>query len=281
MSNWDMERIRKIAGLPMITEGFRDDDEGDGLSAAERELAKKADGDLKKKGISVGKVDPDKDLQTLAKKRAAKEKKAEERADSSEEAEKKAAAAEKKSDEDKAPKADDKEEKSEKPAPKKEEPKKEEVKKEEPKKEEPKAEEKAEEAKRRGRAINPEAKRQKAIAWINSHKNEKRGVFIKWAADNLQMTHHYASALFAKHNPKSGRTPTEVKECWILVHPQIKSFILGENRELNQYQWIDPSSDFDPMIFETEAEAEKMAKYMAEWKSQVAIIEKVDFDDEE
>lgn len=63
----DLNRIRKLAGL---TESYDDDT----MTRSERELADMADRDLKKKGINV-KVDPDKDMERLAKKVKKKEEK--------------------------------------------------------------------------------------------------------------------------------------------------------------------------------------------------------------
>lgn len=60
---YDLNEIRVLAGLPILNERYNeDDDDGDGLSRSERELANKADGDLKKRGIKV-KVDADKDTE--------------------------------------------------------------------------------------------------------------------------------------------------------------------------------------------------------------------------
>lgn len=250
--SFNLTRIQQLAGIP-ITESYDDDDD---LSPAERELAAKAEKDLKKKGVKVGKVDPDKDLHALAQRRKAKEA-AKEADEDKEEAEAKAAASKEEADE---PKAEEKKE-----APKAEE-----------KKEEPKKEEAAAEAKRRGKAPNPESFNQHAKA---NAKNMTRGEFLKWAAEKHGKGKHYASALFAKYNPKSGRQ-VKTDECWVLVHPQASSFMLAENEAMNQYQWIDDASPMNPMVFETEAEANKVAKWIHEWKNQSAVLVKVDLTDE-
>jgi hypothetical protein len=67
----DLERLKKLAGV-QLNEDFRDNDDDDGLTPAERALAKKADTDLAKKGIKVKDVDPDKDLESMAKSEQAK-----------------------------------------------------------------------------------------------------------------------------------------------------------------------------------------------------------------
>lgn len=253
MSTWDISRIRALAGMQPLTESYDDDD--DGMSASERALLKKAEGDLKKKGVKVKDADPDKDLHALAQRRKAKEK-AKEDAEDREEAESKAAAAaEKKAEEKEAPKAEEK----------KEEPKAEE------KKEEP-----ATEAKRRGKAPNPESFNQHAKS---NAKNMTRGEFLKWAAEKHGKGKAYASALFAKYNPKSGRA-IKTDECYVLQHPSVSSFLLAENKMMNQYQWIDSASPMDPLVFESEAEAKKVAEWIYEWKNQTAQIIKIDLKDE-
>lgn len=271
MSTWDISRIRALAGMQPLTESY-DDDDDDGMSASERALLKKAEGDLKKKGIKVRDADPDKDLHALAQRRKAKELAREEAEDREEAESKAAAAAEKKAEEKEEPKAKD----DKKAAPKKEP----ETKKEEPKKEAPKAEEKkdepAAEVKRRGKAPNPESFNQ--IAKANA-KNMTRGEFLKWAAEKHGKGKAYASALFAKYNPKSSRA-IKTDECYMLQHPFVSSFLLAENKMMNQYQWIDSASPMDPLIFESEAEAKKVAEWIYEWKNQTAQIIKVDLKDE-
>ena len=261
MSTWDISRIRALAGVQPLTESY-DDDGDDGMSASERALLKKAEGDLKKKGVKVKDADPDKDLHALAQRRKAKEKAKEEEADK-EEAEAKARdAAEKKAEEKEAPKAEDD---------------KEEPKKEEPKKEEPKKEEAAAETKRRGKAPNPESFNQHAKA---NAKNMTRGEFLRWAAEKHGKGKAYASALFAKYNPKSGRE-VKTNQCYMLAHPSIPSFLLAENKMMGQYQWIDASSPMDPLVFESEVDAKKVAQYIYEWKNQTADIIKIDLTEDE
>ena len=274
MSTWDISRLRALAGVQPLTESY-DDDDDDGMSASERELAGKADRDLKKKGIKVANVDPDKDIRSLARRRKAHDARYEEKVDK-EEAEEKEAAEKEKATEPKA------EPEAKKEAPKAEE-KKEAAPKKEPeaKKEEPKAEEKKEEpaaeAKRRGKAPNPESFNQHAKA---NAKSMTRGQFLTWAAEKHGKGKAYASALFAKYNPKSSRE-LKTNECYMLQHPSVPSFLLAENKMMNQYQWIDGASPMDPLVFETEAEAKKVAQYIYEWKNQTADIVKIDFSDEE
>lgn len=277
MSTWDISRLRALAGVQPLTESYDDDDGDDGMSASERALLKKAEGDLKKKGVKVKDADPDKDLHALAQRRKAKEQKKEADEDKEEAESKAAAAAEKKAEEKEAPKAEEKKE----AAPKKEPEAKKEAPKAEEKKEEPKAEEKKEEpaaeAKRRGKAPNPESFNQHAKA---NAKNMTRGQFLTWAAEKHGKGKAYASALFAKYNPKSSRE-VKTNECYMLQHPSVPSFLLAENKMMNQYQWIDGASPMDPLVFETEAEAKKVAQYIYEWKNQTADIVKIDFSDEE
>lgn len=196
-----------------------------------------------------------------------------------------------------APKSEEK-----KPAPKAEEKKPEaakpeaakpEEKKPEPKAEEPKAEEKKEEAaaKKRGKAPNDNSKEGQARAWLKAHasmpRNERRKAFIKhFSSENsakwdTPWSKARASAAYAKYSPRSAEeAKQEVKELWALVHPFMPSFMLAENREMNQMQWVDPLGDLEPMFFHTEAEAQKIAKYMAEWKGQQSVLDKFIFEDD-
>lgn len=254
-----------------VKESYDADDGDDGMSASERAIIKKAEDDLKKKGIKVKDADPDKDLHDLAQRRKAKEKAKEEAEDKEEAESKAAAAAEKKAEDDKEA------------APKKEP----EAKKEEPKKEAPKAEDKKEdptaaEAKRRGKAPNPDSMAQKALAWIKANPDATGGQFKKWAAGaGFEMGANYANTFFHGLKAKArAALKQSTNECYMLGHTSIPSFLLSENKMMNQYQWIDPSSPMDPLVFETEAEAKKVAQYIYEWKNQTADIVKIDFSDE-
>lgn len=165
------------------------------------------------------------------------------------------------------------------------------VKKEEPVKKAPEAEEKktpakeekpdagTAEPKRRGKAPNEASFNQQAKKYAKEH---SRSSFIKWAAETHGKGKNYASAMFAKYNPKSGREQkvVEASVLWGIAHPSLKGFTLADNHELNQLQWIDSSSALDSMIFTTEAEAQKVAKYMAEWKNQSVTVEQYDFADD-
>lgn len=243
------------------------DDEDDDMSDSERELAKKADTDLKKKGVSV-KADPDKDLARLAKKRHSKEESAERRADADEIAEKEAKRKEKAAREkEAADRADADREESKAAA------------------EEKKAEkageaeggEKTAEAKRRGRAPNADSKAQRAVAHIRANPAMRRGEFLRWAQENLGMGANYASAFFARHNPKASRQQhSQTNEVWMISHPLVSSFLLHENLELHKMEWVDASSDNDPMMFESEAAAQQMITHMRDWKKQDVKLVKLD-----
>lgn len=132
------------------------------------------------------------------------------------------------------------------------------------------------EAKRRGKAPNENSFNQQAKKYAKEH---GRASFIKWAADTHGKGKNYASALFAKYNPKSSREVKEsASEAWIISHPQLKSYTLCENSAMNQLQWIDANTDFNTMIFATEAEAKKTLKYIQEWKSWDGQIEHIEFE---
>jgi outer membrane biosynthesis protein TonB len=243
-SNWDINNIRRIAGLPLNEAWDRDDDDED-------PDVKIANSDKGQQAFEKKNKDHLDDNAAMLKKRTADQK---------------AAAAKKKAE---APKPAEKKAEpakaEEKPAEKKEEPKKEE-----------KKEVAAAEAKRRGKAPNPESFNQHAKA---KAKSMTRSAFIAWAAADHNKGKNYASTLFAKYNPKSSREVQAANEMWILTHPYLKGYTLAENRELNQMQWVDSNSSFDTMCFVTEAEAKKVATYMEEWKSQQTLIEHIVFED--
>lgn len=78
----DIKRLQQFAGI--IVESSHDNE--DDLTPAERELVKKAESDLAKKGIKVKDVDPEKDLEALAKKEEKVGKKEPEKAEKAEKA---------------------------------------------------------------------------------------------------------------------------------------------------------------------------------------------------
>lgn len=278
MSDWNLDRLRKIAGLnesaksesKVLNESWDEDDDYDDQDVKiamsdkrQKQFEKKNKKELDDNAEMMRK-------RTEEQRKAAEEKKAAKKSEEKKE-EKPAPKAEEKKPEPKKAEAKPEEKKEEKPAPKAEE------KPAEKKEEAPKAEEKAaEEKKRRGKAPNPGSKAQRALAKL---KTMTRGEFIKWAAEELEMGKNYASAYYARHNPKSSREQkvTEAPVLWGLAHPFLKGFVLAENREMNQLQWIDADSKLEPMLFVSEAEAQKIAKHMAEWKSQTAVVESYDF----
>lgn len=230
-NNWDVNIMRKIAGLPLMEAVDDDDDEDPDAKIA---MGDKRQAAFEKRNKS--------ELSTAEKEANIKEKLAKE-----------------KTKEARVKKAEDS------PVDKKESPVA-----------SPKAKEKSEdaadtsnEAKRRGRAPSDTSKRGQARTWINGHPSAKRSEFLAHA-ESFGMTKHYANAFFY-----TVKKSMKVEECYVLSHPSMPSFMLAENREINQMQWIDPTSPLEPMIFESRAEAEKVAKYMGEWKSQYANIDTI------
>lgn len=297
--NWDIERLRTIAGLetPMTLQESWDegDDDGD-----EDEDVKRADKEAKKRGIKLPKVkvDVEKDLHALAKSRKSADLKKEEEAEK-EEANQKAAYKAEKEKEAKEHSVDDAHEEKESPAKekaehggktpspaaeKKETPtaeKKEEAKsaaKPSEKKEEPKAEEKKEEAaeaKRRGKAPNADSKRQRLHAYLKGNPGVKRSVAMKWAQENLEMGAAYASQQIQAVKAQI------VKEAFMLYHPSIQNFVLHENKRMGIFQWIsenDTDSDQEPLMFATEKEAMKVANYLHDFNNQLTDIKRINLD---
>lgn len=251
MSAWDMKNIRKIAGLPepVITplveavdeEPYGEDDDPDVKIANADKGQKKFERKLKKSK----KVDPDEHTFVHGKGFV---KKSEEEAAKKEVAAKKAAPAEKK--EVVAKKDDDK-----KDAPA--------------------------EAKKRGKSEDPNGKSGKAREWLGSNADHNRKSFMAHATTNLGMSAHHANTFYYAHKKKTAgsATPAEVKEVWVIQHPHMESFMLAENRELNSMQWVDPYHALEPMIFDNEESASKIAKYMQEWRGQAARVTKISFTD--
>lgn len=273
---WDMNDLRKIAGLQesyeakqTLLERYNDDDDDEDPDV------KHADDEAKKRHINLpdaGKIDPDKDMHDLAvaKKQAADKKKAEK-------APKKDAVnffanrvlASKHKEEDKK-----KEEKKE-PAPKKEPVEKKEG-------------EPAAEKKKRGKAENPTSKSGQLRTFIQNHfaKGEApetvRKAAWKWASETCDppFTKAGFSTIYQGIKSKNAKKAAEgANECWIIRHPTVPSFILKENLAMNMYQWISDSDVYDePLVFETEQEAKKVASYLLSFKNQLSDIACVNLD---
>ena len=232
----DVNKMRKIAGLPEVkaeplVESY-DDDGDDGLSPSERALANRADSDLRKKGIKVGNINPDKDLHKLA----ANEKEKEETDDV-----------------DKAP------------AP---------VKKAGPAPATPKAEEKPApkaEPEKKSRS-NPNSKASGALKVVTDNPGITRQEFFAKMAADFGMGKNYANL---KWQALKGHRQI-ANEGYILLHPNAPQYMLAENREMNQYVWVDASSEFPTVVCETLEAAEKLVKYMREIKNQVPVIDHYD-----
>jgi hypothetical protein len=283
MSNtWNLSIIRKLAGLPPaepkkpLTEGFHDDDMDDD---EDRDVAI-ANSDKKQAAFEKR----NKKELSSAEKEAAEMKKAKKPAAKKEEPKKAPAAAKfvhgkgfVKDDEPAAEKktpAPSKEVAAKKPVAKSAE--------QEMKKDQavPKSSPADVEAKKRGRAQSDDSKSGQARSWLThaDNKGHTRGGFIKHATANLGMSAHHANTFYYAHKKKNA-AGEPLKEGYVIYHPHLASFMLAENREMNQMQWIDPTSPLEPCIFETQEEAEKIAKYMREWKNQNAQVVKVSFEE--
>lgn len=270
---WDIENLRKIAGLsePLTLqeswdEGDDDSDEDEDVKTAEKEA--------KKRNIKMPKVDVDveQDLHNLARTRAA--------AKAAKESKKEEKPAAKKEEKPAAKTAHEKHEASETAAEEKAEhggktPSAAEEKKETAA-EEKKEEAKKEEAKRRGKAPNADSKRQRLHAYLKANPGVKRGIAMKWAQENLDMGEAYASQQIQAVKAQI------VKECFMLYHPSVSSFVLHENKAMGMYQWIsekDLNTDQEPMIFATEAEAIKTANYLLDFNNQLVDIRYINLED--
>ena len=259
---WDINRLRKTAGLQIqesaktnakpLTEGRWDDDDVE-YDDPDVAVVSKDKGQREFEARNKKHLD---DNAAMLKKRAADQKAA--------------TAAKKEAAKKEEPKSEPKAEPEKKAEPAKEEPKKEESKSTEPA---AKSDEAAPEAKRRGRAPSEDSKSGQARAWLTNNAGARRGEFIAHAGQHFQMSKHHANTFYYAHKAKNKK---DVSECFVLVHPFMSSLVLAENREMGTMQWIDPSSDLEPKIFFERAEAEKLAEYMADWKNQATVIEKID-----
>lgn len=258
MSNaWNIENIRKIAGNPIV-ESVDDGDDED-LSPAEKALADKAESELKKTGIKVKNVDPDKDMSSLAKKVGKKERNQERNQEATEKGEAVAADIEAKKEKADAPTANPKTaQKLERKAAAAEAVAAKE-------KAAPKDEEKAEAAKK-GRKPDEGSKIGKARAWLKANPGAKRSEFLKYAADQLSMGANYASG-------KLTQLRRGLNEFFMLRHPSLSGVYLAENREMSSYQWADAYSILEPLVFTTEAEANEAAEFLVDWKSLYTVVE--------
>ncbi|RWZ87261.1 MAG: hypothetical protein EO766_12105 [Hydrotalea sp. AMD] len=270
------ESMRRIAGLPMLVEREEDDDYEDD-SGDEDEDVKKAESESKKKGVSkpfweVNKLKSDKKPAPTPKKEV--EKKEEEDDDEDDE-----------TDEEYNARMKRRSEKLGTPYTPKDSSKKAE-------KSEPKKAEASTEAKRRGKAPNPSSKSGVLRQWIIDHPGVTRAeawkhavsVFGEKSEENTTgITKAGFSTLYqnARDYHKLGKK-FQTKESWVIMHPSVNGYILHENREMNQFQWVSYLSDNqDPMVFESEEEANEVAQYLRDFRNQNVVVEHVVFDDED
>jgi len=249
MAGWNLNELRAIAGLP-LNERY-DDDDDDGLSRAERELASKADKELKAKGVKVPDIDPDKDISKAANRSKTKKDAADTTADEEEPA---ATAKEE-------PAATAKEE----PAAKKEEPA--------AKKEEPTV------AKKRGRSADPNSNMSVGREWIKNHPDASLGQWKDHCAATGLMVPAQASAFFYRHSVKATRNPKTKgqtsESVWMFAHPMQPSFYLHENAGMGTYEWVNESEAKMPVVLETIEDANRLVQFLSDWKSISVKVQKV------
>lgn len=249
--SWDMDSLRKIAGLneSVINEAKWDDDDEDRDVKAAMDEAKKRKIKLPK----VKDIDPDKDVSALARSRKSKDKEDEDEKEEAHEKHEASESAEKEKAEhtDKKPSAES--EKKETPA-----------------------EEKKEEAvaKRRGKAPSETSNAGKLRAWVKNNPGKSRKEAWEYA-QSIGMTSK--NGFSTQYQAAKGK---KVAECFVLRHPQISSFILSENRELNQYQWVS-DSDIEgvPMVLEDEQTATELMTYLSDYKRLSCVIDCVNLED--
>lgn len=133
-------------------------------------------------------------------------------------------------------------------------------------------------ANNRGRKPNADSKAQRALAVL---KNMSRGEFLKWAEKELGMGKNYASAFYAKHNPKSSRELKESSKLWMIQHAQIPNYVLtGRAGSGSKVTWGDISTD-EPIYYVSESEARNISNYLRDWRGQLHEVVSISMDDVE
>ncbi len=267
-----MNEVRKAAGLPLLVESYDEDDEDEDV--------KKADAEAKKRNIKLPKVkDADEDDEPKSSKKADPYwgnlvKKAEDKKEDK--------ASEKKADKAPEKKAEDK--KEEEDSSDDERLRHLGLKKPKPKPADPNA------PKKRGKAPNAASKSGVLRQWIIDHPGVTRAQAWAHAVEKFGekseentggITKAGFSTLYQNARSHHGLVKKrEVKESWVIMHPSINNHILHENREMNQFQWVSfLSENQDPMIFDTLAEAEEVARYLMDFRNQQTVIEHVQLED--
>lgn len=242
MSNWNIDKVRKIAGLEPLTESraWGDEDDADDYEDPDAKIAasdpkqrafeRKASKDLKAAREEMDKRTADQKAKAAAKKAEAAATKP---ADASAEAKVNA------------------------------------------KEEEKKSEASAEEKKRRGRAENPDGKQGLARKWMQENPNASRKEFIAHVTANHGMSPHHANTFFYAHKKKAN-LKSETNEMFYIQHPHAASYVLAENPEQRSFVWVDHLSHLEPIVTETKEEAEKIAKYIKEWKGQETVVKSIE-----
>lgn len=254
-SSWDINSIRKLAGLSLITESYDDDDVDD--EDPDVRIANKDKGQASFERTNQATLAAaDKAVKSADKKKAAS----------------KPAADAKKAEPKEAPKAE--------PAKKKAEPA--EASKAEPaKKEAPKAEPAADTtepaaAKKRGKAPNADSSQQRCISWLRSNPKATRAEFLKYASSIGMSTNYASSRLSAYRKLVSG---SSITEGWVFSHPHIAGYLLGESHPGSGLRWLGESDIGAETFVTTAAERDQIVQHMADWKSMAVVPVHVELDD--
>lgn len=111
----------------------------------------------------------------------------------------------------------------------------------------------------------------KAKEWLAANPNGTRKEFMSKIGEWGMGTGN-AGAFWQGVSSKAKKM-TAVTEGYYFTHPNTASFVLGENREMNQYQWIDPTvSEFPMVIAETKEQADKIEEYLTQFKNQRPVV---------
>lgn len=239
-SSWDINSIRKLAGLSLITESYDDDDVDD--EDPDVRIANKDKGQASFERTNQATLAAaDKAVKSADKKKAAS----------------KPAADAKKAEPKEAPKA---------------EPAKKEAPKAEPAADttEPAA------AKKRGKAPNADSSQQRCISWLRSNPKATRAEFLKYASSIGMSTNYASSRLSAYRKLVSG---SSVTEGWVFSHPHIAGYLLGESHPGSGLRWLGESDIGAETFVTTAAERDQIVQHMADWKSMAVVPVHVELDD--
>jgi len=120
--------------------------------------------------------------------------------------------------------------------------------------------------KKKGKALDPKSKQQRAIDYIRKNPEVTRKEFLVWAWENLEMTTGYSSSRLGGWRVIAS-SGGDVKECWTIAHPTMSGYTLAEDFNGKGYRWVGSTDEIDSIVLTTQDQVNEMVQYMAEWKN--------------